>query len=291
VPNDDALYATSRRHSYGQAGEKSSAASLGLPEPDRYRVRSVERALDVLEALAEAGAEGLGLAELSRRLGTSKSTALALLRTLTGRGFVAELGNGRSRRYALGLALARRGDPVLSQNSLLDVALPFLRTMTEETGWTSRVGVLDDAYAVMIGRVDGPGIVRFQSNLARRELPHCSAIGKALLSHLPEERVRAIVERTGLPRRTATTITDVEALLDDLALVRERRYAVDDEEDSDGVFCVGASVYDHRQACVAAISLTGLKPTLPAGGIDGLGQVVRRSAAAISASLGAASIA
>ena len=205
------------------ATEKSSR-----PEGDeRYRVRSVERALDVLETLGE----------------------------------------GRARHYKLGLTLARLGDQALGQVDLLDVAQPSLRAMTEETGWTSRVGVLDDAYAVMLGRVDGPGIIRFQSNLARRELPHCSAIGKALLSHLPEEEVRAIVARTGLPRRTARTITDVDHLLRELDGVREKEFAVDDEEDSEGVCCVGASVFDHRQASVAAISVTGLKQMLPAGGI------------------------
>lgn len=266
------------------ATEKSSHAELD----DRYRVRSVERALDVLEALAEAEAGGLRLVELADRLGQSKSTVLAVLRTLTARGFVAELGEGRSRRYRLGLTLARLGDRALDQIDLLDLALPSLRAMTDETGWTSRIGVLDDAYAVILGRVDGPGIIRFQSNLARRELPHCSAIGKALLSHLPEEEVRSIVARTGLPGRTATTITDVEHLLDDLDRVRTNAYAVDDEEDSEGVCCVGASVFDHRHECVAAISVTGLKLMLPPGGIPSLGDVVRRHAADISARLGAA---
>jgi IclR family acetate operon transcriptional repressor len=265
------------------AREKSSRTATD----DRYRVRSVERALDVLEVLGEADSHGLRLSELARRLDTSKSTVLAGLRTLTARGFVAELGEGRARRYRLGLALARLGDQVLGQIDLLELALPSLRAMTEETGWTSRVGVLDEAYAVIIGRVDGPGIVRFQSNLARLELPHCSAIGKALLSHLPDDRVRSIVARTGLPPRTATTIVDVEHLLRELAHVRAQEFAVDDEEDSEGVCCVGASVYDHRRTCVAAISLTGLKLSLPPAGIAGLGDVVRRYAAEISARMGA----
>jgi IclR family transcriptional regulator, acetate operon repressor len=253
----------------------------------RYRVKSVVRALDTLEALVPAGREGLPLAGIARELGTSKSTALALLKTLTSRGFVAEVGTGRSRRYRLGLALARLGDEVMSQISLLDVALPSLQAMTNETSWTSRIGVLDAPYAVIVGRVNGPGIVRFRSTLAQRELPHCSAIGKALLASLSEERVREIVEQTGLPARTSTTITDIEHLLCELEAVRSRHYAVDDEEDNEGVFCVGSAVYDHRGACVAGISLTGLKPTLPAGGIDELGQVVRRYAREISSSLGA----
>lgn len=254
----------------------------------RYRVRSVERALDTLEALARAGRDGMALAGVARQLDTSKSTALALLRTLTARGFVAEVGAGRTRRYRLGLALARLGDEVLSEIGLLDVALPALRAMTDETGWTSRIGVLDEGFAVIIGRVDGPGTVRFQSKLAHRELPHCSAIGKALLANLDETTVRSIAVRTGLPARTPTTITDIARLLRDLDAVRSRRFSVDDEEDSEGVICLGAPVYDHRGTCVAAISLTGLKPTLPPGGIDGLGQVVRRYAATMSTDLGAA---
>jgi IclR family acetate operon transcriptional repressor len=250
-------------------------------------VQSVERALDVLEALVPAGREGLPLVTIARELEISKSTALALLKTLTGRGFVAEVGTGRFRRYRLGLALARLGDEVLSQVSLLDVALPCLRVMTDEAGWTSRIGVLDDPFAVIVGRVDGPGIVRFKSTLAQRELPHCSAIGKALLANIAQDRLLDIVEQTGLPGRTAATITELEPLLRELSLVRTRQYAVDDEEDNEGVLCVGAPVYDHRGTCVAAISLTGLKSTLPAGGVAQLGEVVHRYATEISINLGA----
>ena len=152
---------------------------------------------------------------------------------------------------------------------------------------SSRVGVLDDSCAVVIGRVDGPGIVDFESTLVRRELPHCSALGKILLSHLAEEQVRATVERTGLPARTAATITDVEWLLRELEEVRARGYAVDDEEDSEGVFCVAASVYGSRGTCVAAISVTGRKGPLAADGFERIGQIVRRYAAEISAKMGA----
>ena len=265
----------------------SSGTADGAAAARRSRVQSVDRALDLLETLSGSERNGVSLAALARDLAISKSSALTLLRTLTARGYVAEIGSGRMRRYRLGLALARLGDEALSQISLLDVALPRLNEMTDETGWTSRIGMLDDGFAVMIGRVDGPGIVRFQSNLARRELPHCSAIGKTLLAHLNADSVREIAARNGLPARTPTTITDADHLLRELESVRARGYAVDDEEDSEGVLCVGAPVYDHRGGCVAGISLTGLKPTLPAGGIDGLGVVVRRYAAAISRGLGA----
>ena len=152
---------------------------------------------------------------------------------------------------------------------------------------SSRVAVLDESFAVVIGRVDGPEIIHFESNLARQELPHCSALGKVLLSHLSEQQVRAIVDRTGLPARTAATITDVESLLRELEGARARGFAVDDEEDCEGVFCVAAPVFDRRGACVAAISVTGLKLSLPIGDIEEIGQIVRRYAAEISVKMGA----
>jgi len=195
-------------------------------------------------------------------------------------------------RFSLGaIAEHRRTAEPLQAN------FPELREMAEVIGAefgvevSSRVGVFDDSSAVVIGRVDGPGIVHFESNLARRELPHCSALGKVLLAHLSDEQVRAVVGRTGLPARTATTITDVEWLLRELEAVRAEGYAVDDEEDCEGVFCVAAPLFDGRRACVAAISVTGLKASLPTGGFEGMGKVVRRYAAEISAKMGAPTVA
>lgn len=213
----------------------------------------------LLEVLSDAHSEGMTLTVAARRLGTSKSTALSLLRTLADGGLVAVLDDGEGPRYRLGLALARLGDHVLAQTGLLDAALPVLRNLTADTGKTSRVGVLDDGYVVAIGHVAGSGYIQVQSNLGRRELPHCSALGKAILSQLPEDAVRDIAARCGLTARTERTITDGDALVAELRRTRERGYAVDDEEDSIGVFCVGAPVVDHRGICVGAISVTDVR--------------------------------
>jgi len=254
----------------------------------RYRVQSVERALTLLEALAEADSEGMTLTQLSRVLGVSKSTAYATLSTLRGRGFVADSGSGMQRRYRLGMALARLGDLVVSQLGFRDVAMPLLRALTDETGLTSRAAVLDENYAVAIGRVDARrGVVRFAANLGRHEHLHSSAVGKAMLSLLPEATVHEIAAATGLPAKTSRTIMDTAALLRDLATVRRRGYAIDDEEDNEGVFCVGSAVLDHAGECLGAISVTGLKLDLPAWRIEQLGEAVRTHALAISAELGA----
>ncbi len=255
---------------------------------DRYRVQSVERAFSLLEALAEAGSDGMTLSDLGRTLGVSKSTAYAILQTMLAGGFVADSGSGMARRYRLGMALARLGDVVVSQIALRDVAMPVLRSLTDATDLTSRVAVLDEQYAVVIGRVDAhQSTVRFAAHLGKREHLHCSAVGKAMLASLPDATVREIAAVAGLPGKTAHTITDAAALLHELGTIRRRGYAVDDEEDAEGVFCVGAAVFDHSGRCAGAISATGLKLDLPAWKIDQLGQTVREHAERISAALGA----
>ena len=253
---------------------------------DKYRVQSVERALRILDILAAAGVDGASGTDIGRQLGVSKSTAFALLQTLMSRDFVTDVGMGNGRRYRLGMGLARLGDQVVSETMIHDVAMPLLRALTEATGYTSRLAVLDEGYAIVVARVDSPGVVRFSTHLGRREFAHCSGVGKALLSSLPPDEVRTIVAATGMPRRTSHTITDIETFDEDLAIVRQRGYSVDDEEDADGVFCVGAPVYDFRGVCAGAISITGLKLDMPAWRIRELGQAVREHADRIARLLG-----
>jgi IclR family transcriptional regulator, acetate operon repressor len=258
---------------------------------DRYRVQSVERAFLLLEALAGAGPEGMTLSDLGRTIGVSKSTAYAILQTLLAGGFVADAGTGMSRRYRLGMALARLGDVVVSQIALRDVAMPVMRDLTATTGLTSRVAVLDESYAVVIGRVDGPSsTVRFTANLGKREHLHSSAVGKAMLATMPTETVHQIVGTAGMPGKTSHTITDESALLAELDAVARRGYAIDDEEDTDGVFCVGSAVFDRSAHCLGAVSITGLKLDLPAWRIEQVGQTVRDHANRISALLGAPAV-
>src|SRR5262249_58642335 len=97
-----------------------------------------------------------------------------------------------------------------------------------------------------------------------------------------EDQVRAICAQNGLPARTARTITDLESLLDSLSTVRANGFAVDDEEDAEGVFCVGAAFFDHDGSVAGAISVTGIKSDLPTWKIMGLGRTVRRAAGPVS---------
>lgn len=250
----------------------------------RYTVRSVARALRLVEAVAEGPAGGRTLSDLARELGTSKSTTLALARTLCAFGFLREATHGRG--YALGTALIRLGDVAGQQIPLRDLCRPLIDELSVQTKMTARAAVNDDGYPVFIDRVDGPGTVRFHTPLGQREVPYASAAGKAILAAMGEAAVRRVCADTGLRPRTTHTITDVDTLLDNLAAVRRRGFAVDDEEDAEGVICVGAAFFGHGGDCAGAVSVTGIKGDLPAWRVEELGQAVRRCADRVSESLG-----
>ncbi|MFI0901459.1 IclR family transcriptional regulator [Streptomyces sp. NPDC020983] len=258
------------------------------PEPDpKYLVKTVARAAEVLEVLAAGGpGGGLSVTEVAQRAAVSKSAAFGLLQTLRHYGLVADEGEGMNRRYRLGMALARLGDRAQAQVSLRDVARPLLVELTAATGMASRVAVPQDGQAVIIDQVDTRSGLRLDLRMGARELPHCTGIGKALLAAMPEPQARELVARTGLPRRTSRTITDEATLFQHLADVRATGYALDDEEDADGIFCIGSVVRDHRGDCAGAISITGLKLDLPGWRFRELGLQVRDVADHISRSLG-----
>jgi IclR family transcriptional regulator, acetate operon repressor len=255
-------------------------------QSERYRVQSLGRGLDVVDHVARRGREGARLAELARDLALSKAATYAILQTLLAHGYVADDGSGNARRYRLGLNLARLGDLAVANLALVDAALPVLREMTAELSLTSRVAILDDGHAVVVGRVDGPGAVRFDAALGRREYPHCSAVGKALLAAMPGTEARAILGRIDLPRRTPRTITDLPGLMAELSSIARRGYAVDDEEDTEGVACIASCVFDRRSVAVGAISVTGLKQRGWNSRREKLGQAVIRFAGRISNLLG-----
>ncbi len=292
---DNAGDAGDNRAKFGSAGNDSAGNdsagndsagnhTAGESLAGRYTVRSVARAMRLVQIVADGPAEGLTLSDLARELGTSKSTTLALARTLIGFGM---LRDGRpGPRYTLGTAVIRLGDIARGQLPLGDLSRPLLVELADDTKMTSRLAICEDGFPVFIERVDGPGSVRFHTPLGQREMPHASAAGKAILATMTEQQVRDLCAQAGLRRRTGRTITDVDSLLANLTLVRSDGFAIDDEEDAEGIFCLGAAVFGHDGTVAGAVSVTGIKGDLPAWRVSELGQAVRRAADRVSAILG-----
>ena len=240
----------------------------------------------MLEALAQGGRAGLSVSELSRRVTMSKSNAFSILQTLIARGYVADEGQGMMRRYRLTPALAQLADGLRGNDSVTTAGQKVLEALTARTRLTSRLAVLDDGYVVALLRVDGPGPVQLSTYLGRRELPHCSGVGKAIFALLAGSEVDAIIGRIGLPRRTPHTITSAAALKRQLKVIRQQGYSFDNEEDHEGVFCVGAAFFSGDPTPFGAISVSGLKSGRNEADLHQLGAVVRSHAEQLSKELG-----
>jgi IclR family acetate operon transcriptional repressor len=252
--------------------------------PSRYRVGSVARALRILDLVAEGPSEGITLSELARSLGISKSATYALVRTLTDFDFLRTVDPGP--RYLLGMALVRLGDDATRSVPLGQICEPVLTEMVRETGLTCRAAVAAEGHPVFVSRVHAQGAIRFNTPLGIRELPHATSAGKAILAMLPADVVERVLEDSGMPVRTSRTITSLEDLVRDLEVTRRRGYAIDDEEDAEGVFCIGAPFFDHGGRVAGALSATGIKLDLPAHRIEELGRRVRAGANEVTALIG-----
>jgi IclR family transcriptional regulator, acetate operon repressor len=225
---------------------------------ERHSIQSVDRAMTLLEAIAEAGGEST-LTELSRRTQLNISTCHHLLSTLVQRGYVAKVPVRRS--YALGARIHYLCHASL-QVDLPARAAPFIERINEKTGETVHLAVLQGDAMMKIAKRESRHPVRVDTGtLGKSDAPHATATGKAMLAWLPEDDMRRVLSN-GLPRFTPKTITEWPALIEALRHVRRNGYAMDDEEYQPGVICIGAPIRDHNGAVVGAISAS--TPTMRA---------------------------
>jgi IclR family acetate operon transcriptional repressor len=242
-------------------------------------VQSVERALDVLEALAEHGGEA-GLSEIAARTGLPYGTIHRLLRTLLARGYVRQESD---RRYALGGGLVRLGG--IAESMVGVWAQPYLAKMVELSGETANLAVLEGDFVVYVAQVPSPRRLRMFAEVGRRVLPHSTAVGKVLLAGRPEAEAVAVFERTGMPRRTPNTITELDAMRAELETVRRQGYALDLGEEELGVHCLAVPVRDGGRV-VAAMSVSGPAERIVALDRDELAEGMRKIASQFGDELG-----
>lgn len=209
-------------------------------------VRSLDRALGLLDALV-AAPEGLGLVDLSRRVGIAKSTAHRLISTLEHRGFVVRRPDDG--RYLLGLKVLKS----LDSASWLHGALEDL---ARQSGESVNLGVLHGTEVVYIDRVESQHALRWGLNIGSHVPAYCSAMGKAILAELPERTCDHLLESMAPRPLTPHTITNRAALEEELSRVRANGYAIDDEEYMEGVCCIAAPIC-RGGAVTGAVSIAG----------------------------------
>lgn len=245
-------------------------------------VQSVDRALHILEQLADHS-EGLRLNEIAERTGLAPSTAHRLLTSLEQRRFV-HVAKDRAvwhvgrQAFRVGAAFARR-------RAFVAPATPMMRALRDATRETVNIAAPEDGKVVILAQVESREIVRAINVIGGRAPLSSSALGKAILATYDDDALAAYVERHGLPCCTVHTITDLAALREDMAVIRDRGYALDREEHFLGLHCVAAPVFDAASEAVASVSVSGLAARMTDDRVDALGPLVVASAAELTRSL------
>src|SRR3989304_3319691 len=217
------------------------------------RVNAVHRGLQILELLADQK-KSWSTSDISRRLKIPKSTASYLLHTLLARGYLRREDNGH---YQLSMKMLALGSQAVHGVEVRDVALPILRRLVAETQITGHLAVLEGSEAIYIERVPSPGFIQIDPWAGPRMPLHSTSSGKALLAFLPDEQAEGLLRTAGLPRSTPKTIMSFPRLKQELKKVRETGFALDNEENTVGVRCVAAPIFDRPRRVAAAGSLTG----------------------------------
>lgn len=214
---------------------------------DRGVVQSLDRALSILDVLSLNAGPGLGLREIAARVELPKSTVHRLLATLDLRGFV--IRDPASGSYRLGLkGIRHAGSGPEIRAVLSHLAL--------SSGETANLGALTGTDVIYVDRVESPQALRWELGVGSRVPAHASGMGKAILAFLDRDLVRRLLP-SKLRAHTARSITDRDALMAELAAIRRRGYAFDDEEFMDGVRCVAVPVRGGHDDVAGAVSLAG----------------------------------
>jgi DNA-binding IclR family transcriptional regulator len=219
-----------------------------------YQIQVLDRALAVLEAFSQSG-QDLTLIEISTSLKLHKSTAHRLIMVLERHKMVER--NLNTGKYRLGLKLFELGTKAVARLDLRERARPYLEKVVSETHETVHLCILDDTEVVYMDKIEPARSLRMASSVGRRNPAYCTAVGKAMMAYLPSEQVEAIVRKQGLRPLTKNTITTLAELKAELTKIRNRGYAIDNEENEEGVRCVGCAVRGYTGEPVAAISISG----------------------------------
>lgn len=245
-------------------------------------MNALERGLTIVETLALSD-RPLGVSEIGAAVGVDKSAVHRLLTILTARGYTEK--DPESKRYRLSPKVIHLGQSVSAKVKLIEEARPFVREMAKITGQSAHLAVLRDHRVVYLDEAVPNTSLRVDVPVGGLAPAYCTALGKALLSRLDDHQLSVYIDAVSLVAHTKRSLTSASALVSELADVRERGFAADDEEFTLGVYCLAAPVVDHTGAAVAALGVSGPKQQV-ARDRARVAEVVTTIAARLSRSLG-----
>jgi len=248
-------------------------------KPSPYKIQVLDRALAVINAIAESKADAT-LAELSETVKLHKSTVHRILMILESYRVVDR--DSQTGRYRLGLRLFELGSIAIGTFNIRDRARRHLEKLLYEVDETIHLCVLDSGEVLYVDKFEPSRSVRMASRIGRRNAVHCTAVGKAMLSWLPDREVDDMLRSHGMARFTPNTITTPAELKVELQAILRRGYSIDNEEVEEGVRCVGAAVLDYASRPIAAISVSAPSFRLPPDKVAVVARLVTQAARDLS---------
>jgi DNA-binding IclR family transcriptional regulator len=221
---------------------------------DKNEMKSLRKAIGVLRAVSDSG-RSLTVAELAATAGISRPAAYRIVQTMVAEGLLEH--EPHHGGIALGYDLLPLAANLLDRNNLRLEALPYLDTLAQNADARANLGVMHRNRILYLAGAEKPSLPAIYSRFGKSVPVHCSSLGKAILSRLPEAQIREIVASEPMVRRTANTIVDIDALLADLVVTRQRGYAIDNAESADDVWCIAAVITGANKQPVGAIGISG----------------------------------
>ena len=222
--------------------------------PD-YTIPNLRNACRILDYLAHTE-QPLSSAEIADRLEIPRSTTLRIIFTLEAQQFVRKEG----KRVTLGSALIPLGNKAQKSLSIRELAGPILQKLSDATGETSHLAILTTNKVLLLEVCNSPHPLSAHSPQGATADLHCSATGKALMAYMDEAAREPLLDQIDYTVRTPNTLTGKQELLHELTEIRERRYAIDEQEYHQGIRCIAAPVFDARGVAVYAIGITAAAP-------------------------------
>jgi DNA-binding IclR family transcriptional regulator len=208
--------------------------------------------MKVLELLSDN--EFLTVAQVARLMNINRASSHRFLSTLKEMGY-ADKDDGS--RYYLTPKVIELGMKVLDRFEIRKIARPFLQELSAKFNETINLGYFNDGAVLTIDKIDSTEILRMDAGIGGGEPAYCTSLGKAILAFLPERQLEEYLQATELLPFTANTVISKDKLKEELMQIKENGYAIDDEELSVGLRCVGAPLFDYNGQARYAISLSG----------------------------------
>jgi len=249
-----------------------------------YKVQVLDRAINILEFIGRQSNGEAALPELSSAMKLHKTTTHRIAQVLESRGLLRR--GPESNRYRLGLHLYDLGCHALDNVNIREEARPVMTHVAFEVGETVHLALRDRAEVLYIERIEAQRSLTMGSKLGARNPVYCTALGKAMLAFSSEAEVDQILAGCRMEARTRNTITSILTLKRELERIRDRGYAIDDEEIEDGIRCISAPILNPENLAVAAISVSGPSSRITPGRFQLIGKTMLKAAQELSARIG-----